>query len=165
MTEKELRKLSRADLLNMLIDQSEELEGIRKQLRIAQEALQNRTIAIDTAGSIAEAALKLNGIFEAAQASCQQYVENIYALGERQAEISQQRERESVKAAEERLAEAKKRCAMMEAQTQTRCRAMLDQARAEAQAYIEKASRRIIRLCEKYPEIQEVLSAPLNVDE
>ena len=53
MTNKELRKLSRAELIDILFE------------------LQTQ---ITEAGSIAEAALRLNGVFEAAQAAADQYV-------------------------------------------------------------------------------------------
>jgi len=76
MTVKELRRLSRADLLEMLIDQSKELKEVREKLEKAEAELQNREIAIHNAGSIAEASLMLNGVFEAAQAACKEYVEN-----------------------------------------------------------------------------------------
>ena len=84
MTEKELRRLSRADLLEMLIDQSKEMEMLRQRLEVAEAALARREIIIGSAGSIAEASLKLNGIFEAAQAACEQYIENVRMLNERQ---------------------------------------------------------------------------------
>ena len=76
MTGKELKRLSRADLLEMLIDQSKELQEVREKLEKAEAELQKREIAIHNAGSIAEASLMLNGVFEAAQAACQEYVEN-----------------------------------------------------------------------------------------
>ena len=84
MTERELRRLSRADLLEMLIDQSKEMEMLRQRLEVAEAALARREIIIGSAGSIAEASLKLNGIFEAAQAACEQYIENVRMLNERQ---------------------------------------------------------------------------------
>lgn len=84
MTEKELRRLSRADLLEMLIDQSKELQELRKETEQLRAELQKREIAISQAGSIAEASLMLNGVFEAAQAACQEYVENTCKLYGRQ---------------------------------------------------------------------------------
>lgn len=82
MTEKEIRRLSRADLLEMLIDQSRELNELRSRLEAAEKELQYRQIVLQNAGSIAEAALKLNGVFEAAQAACDQYVESVRLQGE-----------------------------------------------------------------------------------
>ncbi len=72
-----MKRLSRTELLEMLIDQSEELEKLRTQMKNAQIALQNKRIAIENSGSIAEAALALNGVFSAAQAAAEQYLENI----------------------------------------------------------------------------------------
>ena len=60
MTDKELRRLSRRELLEMLIMQMEENEKLSQELETAQEMLRNREIVIERAGSIAEAALALN---------------------------------------------------------------------------------------------------------
>ena len=76
MREKDLRRLSRADLLEMLIDQSKEMQKLQERLEQAESELKKREIAIQNAGSIAEASLMLNGVFEAAQAACREYVEN-----------------------------------------------------------------------------------------
>ena len=83
MTEKEMRRLSRADLLEMLIEQSAQLEELKDKLAEAEEALQERTLIMNKAGSIAEASLRLNGIFEAAQAASEQYMQSIKKLSER----------------------------------------------------------------------------------
>lgn len=82
MTDRELRKLSRADLLEMLLKESKENEKLRTQLEQAKEQLASRKIEIDTAGSIAEAALRLNGVFEAAEQAAAQYVENVRRMTE-----------------------------------------------------------------------------------
>ena len=86
MTDQELRKLSRADLLELLLEQSKENERLREQLRQAEERLADRKIEIETAGSIAQAALQLNGVFEAAQKAADQYLENIQRLAEEAAQ-------------------------------------------------------------------------------
>lgn len=77
MTEKELKRLSRSELLEMLIGQMEENEQLKTELEKARKKAESRQIAIDRAGSIAEAALALNGVFDAAQAAAAQYLENI----------------------------------------------------------------------------------------
>lgn len=64
MTDKELKHLKRAELLEMLISQVEENERLKKSLEKAQKALSDRQILINQAGSIADAALQLNGVFE-----------------------------------------------------------------------------------------------------
>lgn len=77
MTDKELKKLSRYELLEMLLEQSKEVERLKEELEKANALLEERQILIHNAGSIAEASLKLNGVFEAAQKAADQYLENI----------------------------------------------------------------------------------------
>ena len=80
MTDKELKRLSRAELLELLLTQMEENEKLRKQLRKAQAALRDRRIEIENAGSMAEAALRLNCIFEDADRAARLYLENIQRM-------------------------------------------------------------------------------------
>lgn len=80
MTDKELRKLTRADLLDLLIDQGKELEAMKMELEDVRKQLKSRQILMEQAGSIAEAALRINGIFEAAQAAADQYLENVVLM-------------------------------------------------------------------------------------
>ena len=77
MTDKNLKKLSRADLLELLLEESKENERLREKLRVASEKLKDKTILIENAGSIAEAAMRLNNVFEAAEAAAQQYLDNV----------------------------------------------------------------------------------------
>lgn len=125
MTEKELRKLSRSDLLELLIHQSKQVQLLQDKLTQAEAALQNRELIINQAGSIADAALQLNGVFEAAQSACQQYMDNIKQLSERQASVCAQLEEESRQRAEQILAQAKKNASLMEDETQKRCAEMI----------------------------------------
>ena len=80
MTDKELRRLSRAELLEMLLAQVEENEKLKVRLDEAEQALEDRRIAIARAGSLAEASLQLNKVFAAADRAARQYVENVQRL-------------------------------------------------------------------------------------
>ncbi len=82
MTDRELKKLSRAELLELLLEESKENEKLRAQVKEMEEQLKDRRILLGQAGSIAEAALRLNGVFEAAEAAAAQYVENVRRLAE-----------------------------------------------------------------------------------
>ena len=77
MTEKELRKLSRVELLKLLLEQSKENQTLQEQLQTAEKALADKTLRIDQAGSIAEASLQLSGVFQAAEEACRQYTDNV----------------------------------------------------------------------------------------
>lgn len=74
MTDKELRKLSRAELIDILFELQTQNENLTAENRELAAQLESRQLQITEAGSIAEAALRLNGVFEAAQAAADQYV-------------------------------------------------------------------------------------------
>lgn len=85
MTDKELRKLKRAELLEMLLARSEENEELKAENEKLRQQLAERKIVIDNAGSIAEAALQMSGIFETAQKAADDYLRNVRELSERKA--------------------------------------------------------------------------------
>ena len=135
MTERELRRLSRTDLLELLLAQRRENEQLRCILDQTQAQLADRTIQIDKAGSIAEASLQLSGIFNAAQDSCKYYMDNIKLLSERQSAVCQQMERE----------------------TKEKCDLMVAEAEMKAQACWDNCSAKIKQLVESFEGLQQVL--------
>jgi hypothetical protein len=80
MTAEELHKLSRKELLELLVMITEENERLNQHIEQLDKKLSERTIILQEAGSIAEAALKMSGFFEAAQAAADLYLENIRRL-------------------------------------------------------------------------------------
>ena len=86
MTEKELKKLSRQELLEVLLAQSKKIDRLNGKLKETQDKLTEREIAISEAGSIAEASLILNNVFADAQKAADQYLENIRRMHD-QAEL------------------------------------------------------------------------------
>lgn len=80
MKEKELKRLSRAELLELLLTQTRETERLRKRLEKADAELANRHLKVQKAGDLAHAALEINGVMEAAQAAAQQYLDNIIRM-------------------------------------------------------------------------------------
>lgn len=138
MTDRELRKLSRADLLELLLAQLKENEQLRGQLEAAREQLSQRKIEIDKAGSIAEASLRLNGVFQAAQDACAQYMENIEQLSTRQEQL----------------------CAQMQRETQEKCARMVADAKSQSQAYWDAVSRKVQEVTSSYEELRTILRQP-----
>ena len=76
---KALKKLSRVELLEMLLDVSQENETLRAENETLRQELDEKRIRLKESGSIAEAALKLNDIFAAAQAAADQYLLSVKA--------------------------------------------------------------------------------------
>ena len=75
--DKELKRLRRQDLLELLVAQSEEIDRLRAQLAKTQDQLNEKTIAMREAGSLAEAAVKISGVMEAAQEAADIYLESL----------------------------------------------------------------------------------------
>ena len=77
MTDQELRKLRREELLQIMIAQSKRITALKKKLEETEKKLHSKEIELKEAGNIAEASLRLNKIFEDAQAAADQYLYNI----------------------------------------------------------------------------------------
>ena len=106
MNEKDLKKMSRSELLEILIAQAEENKELKLRLQRAEKLLEERKIALENAGSIAEAALKLNGVFEAAEEAAKQYLDNIKYLNDRAESICRSEEEDARRRADSIIAEA-----------------------------------------------------------
>lgn len=158
MTDQELRKLGRKELVEILLEQSKQIQELQNELEETRTALKEKVIKIDQAGSIAEAALSLNGVFEAAQEACRQYTDNISLLNERQEKICAQRELESQEKAEKLIAEAEKRKAELEQNTRMQCEKMVSDAKKQSEACWEDISGRLKKILEEHAELKQVLS-------
>ena len=75
MTEKELKKLNRYQLLDMLIVQTQRADRLEKELEAVRAELEAQQIRLSNLGSIAEAAMQVNGIFESAQKAADMYLD------------------------------------------------------------------------------------------
>lgn len=135
MTQKELKHLSRGDLLEILLELSRENDHIRAENAQLRKQLEDRTIAIQNSGSLAEAALSLNGIFQAAQSACDQYAQNLRC----------------------RCADIEQYCQQLERQTQEKCDKMIAQAQAQAQTYLEEARKKVLDQEKTYAWLAEII--------
>lgn len=139
MTEKELKNLTRADLLEMLLEQSKENEQMKIQLEDAQKKLANRKIVVKEVGNIAEASLQLNGVFTAAQEACDQYIENVKLMVAKHRKQCVKQERETAAECEKRLAEAKEQSEAMLADAHEQYDNILAQANQHYSEIVEDA--------------------------
>ena len=124
MNQKELKRLSRGDLLEMMLDLSKENERLGKELQQAKHQLESRMLNVEKSGSLAEAALSLNGVFQAAQAASDQYVLNVRSK------------------ADQLLAQAQEKLDGI----QTREKEILTQANAQAEKILEQARKEADRI-------------------
>ena len=165
MTQYEMKKLSRKELLQLAAEESAQIRILQEHLEIAENELHKREININEAGSIAEASMKLSDVFEAAQEACRLYTDNIQRLSERQESICAEIEKETKEKAAayeaevisrcERLEkdtkeacekldmDTKAACEKLEKDTKTSCEKMVETAKAEAKAYWDELSQKL----------------------
>lgn len=74
MERKELRRMRKFELLELLLEQEREIQSLQTENAALKEQLDIQQIKIEQAGSIAEAALSLSGVFEAAQNAADLYL-------------------------------------------------------------------------------------------
>lgn len=166
MTDQELKRLGRKDLLELLIVQGREKEALQAELEQANAALRDRRLCVERSGSIAEAALELNGVFEAAQAAAQQYLENIRQRSEQMEELCAareaacaEREAQSRQEMERQQEEAAQAARKMEEDAKRRCQAMEEQAKQKADAYWAEVSARLQSYCKQHEELKELFAS------
>lgn len=74
MTEKELKKLNRYQLLELLLAQTQRADQLQMLLEQKEKQLTEYEVRISSLGSIAEASLELSGVFQAAQQAADLYL-------------------------------------------------------------------------------------------
>lgn len=77
MTGRDLRKLRRADLIEIIYQYQKKEQQLLQENAELRRQLEERQIQLKNAGSIAEAALALNAIFDTAQAAADQYLQSV----------------------------------------------------------------------------------------
>ena len=127
MTDQELRKLNREDLLELLIAQAKENERLTRQLETVQKKLASREIVLQEAGSIAQAAMQLSGVFTDAEDAAQRYLENLENIGRQKKAETEKREEQSIRFCHMMESDALRRCREMEETTRLKCQHMLEE--------------------------------------
>ena len=84
MTEIDLAKMKKKDLLEIMLAQSKEIDRLREQVADLEAKLANREFEFSRIGSIAEASLAVTNIFTEAEEAAKIYLENIRRSYERQ---------------------------------------------------------------------------------
>ena len=77
MTDKEFKHLKRSDLIYIIYEYQKKQEELLKENQELREKLSEKELKIEKAGSLAEVAAKLNGLFEAAQQTADDYMKQL----------------------------------------------------------------------------------------
>ena len=96
MTDKGFKRLSRAQLIDIIYQLQLQLDKVNEEKRELEGELADKRLRLSTAGNLAEAALEINDCFRSAQNAAEQYLNEIKIIreeteAERQQILSQAR--------------------------------------------------------------------------
>ena len=80
----DLAKLKKKDLLEIMLAQGKEIDRLNAKVSELEEALEQRKIDIENAGSLAEASLKVTDIFKEAEKAASIYLDNVRRKNEQE---------------------------------------------------------------------------------
>ena len=98
MTDKEFKRLNRAQLIDIIYQLQLQLDKVNEEKRELEGKLADKRLRLGVAGNIAEAALEINNCFRSAQNAAEQYLNEIKAIRE---ETEAERQRILAKASAE----------------------------------------------------------------
>ena len=170
---KELRRLKRKELLEIMLEQSRENEDQRlllavqkEKILVLEQRLQDKRIDIAESGTLAEASLKLNGVFEAAQEAAQQYLDNMKSTDVRCAAMERAtKERcEAMKDAVSKecdtlAANTKIKCELREKEAEERCRQLDREAKEAVDKRWDELSTKLEAFYNAHTGLKELLTA------
>ena len=90
MTDKEFKRLSRAQLIEIIYQLQLQIDELTERNQAIEKELTDKRLRIDNAGNLAEAALEINNCFLSAQNAAEHYLNEIKVIRE-ETEAEQQR--------------------------------------------------------------------------
>ena len=89
MSKGDLHKLGKTELLQIIYEQEKQITSLKKEVDELNKKINDRTIELEEAGSIAEASLRINKIFEEAQKAADEYLNSVKKLGQSKPKVTE----------------------------------------------------------------------------
>lgn len=140
--EKELRKMSRTELIEIIYALKTSEDDLNKKNETLTAQLKQHKIEIEEAGSIAEAAIKLNDVFGVAQSAADDYLNSIKDVNDKAKQI---------------LLKANEEADALKKQTEEECRLMKEQTQEEISKRWEEFEHKVNEYLGKYQELSILL--------
>lgn len=138
MVSKELRKLNRRELVDVIYQLKKNEEQMQEKIETLEAELEERRIHLSEVGSIAEATTSITGIFSVAQSTADLYLHEISSMKE-----DAQREYEKlIEEAEKKVEEAEKKVEEAEK--------IVEEAEKKAEAIMIDVKKRYDTLASRY---------------
>ena len=130
MTDKEFKRLNRAQLIDVIYQLQLQVDKLTKQNESLEAALEDKRLRISNAGSLAEAALEINDCFRNAQKAAEHYLNEIKLI-----HTTVENDRKRI------LADAQAEAAQLVSTAQAEAEKLVSDARAEAAVITETAEK------------------------
>ena len=143
MTDRDLKNMNRKELLELLIDLEKENDHLKHLIEEQENIIQSRDIRAKKAGTLAEAALALNSVFENADKAAAQYLDNIKRYNE-QARLT----------CEMKVSEAEKKASMIIADAENEKKLKIK----EADAYWDNIHNKLEAFYQEHVGLKELLT-------
>lgn len=158
------RGINRNGLIRRLNERERELASLRAQLEESEKKRktseekerlllcekENQVIAIDNAGSIAEAAFQLTGVLDAAQKAAGLYLKNIERLEAEKVASCERQLTDTQRKCEEMERVSRMKCEEMEEATRLRCEELRRRAEEEAASNWSELSKNLEEVVRSY---------------
>lgn len=106
MTDKEFKRLRRSDLIAILYEYQKREKALNEEIASLKAQLESRELKLSEAGSIAEATVKLNELFETAQKTADDYLAQVRQKYDKEIKDAAERQAEEIiRSAREKAAE------------------------------------------------------------
>lgn len=130
---KEIQRLRRTELLEVLLLQSKENDVLRSTIQEKngtinelKKQLNSKKIDLEKAGTIAEASFQMNGVLETVEKAAQQYLDNLQDLYERENALTLSKEEEFQNRCAAVMQATVERCNFMKEEMEAQCKEMWD---------------------------------------
>ena len=137
MADRELRHMRRTELVEIIFALKQSEDQLKAENADLTAKLEQRQIHLDSAGSIAQAALELNHVFEAAQAAADDYLASVRSVDRDALQAQAKAEADQI------LAQARAEAEQLKAQTKRECDALTEAAEHKRAALRAKTEQEI----------------------
>lgn len=148
MLQKELKKLNRRELVDIIYQLKKNEEELKEQIEALEEALREKRLHIAKAGSIAEAAVDIAGVFSSAQSAADLYLSEIEEL-----------KKDTEKHCDQLLGEANKKSEQILAESRARCEEMMENAQRKVDQILSDGKAQYDTLGQQYRAEYEALKS------
>ncbi len=170
MADKELRRMNRTELIGIIYTLQQEQEILEQEKSKLESQLQEREIRLESAGSIAEAALSLNNVFDDAQKAAEQYLLSLRAENEDREKViaAAKKEAEEIRTAAEAeageiLSKANAEAQRIQAEARMEAEEIMQRSRQVTKR--EKAGSSFDKLFDENPELARALKEKEEAEE